>query len=105
MRRFGMMCAVAACALVVTACGNSKEEQAAKDAKQAAETIAKQAAESGGGTAADMAKGMQEFAKGLEQMAGQGSGSQAAVEPVSFRELQTVLPDLGGWEKGKPSGE
>jgi hypothetical protein len=52
-----------------------------------------------------MAKGMQEMAKGLQQMAGQGGGGQEPVEPVSFRELQTVLPDLGGWEKSRPTGE
>ncbi len=49
-----------------------------------------------------MVKGMQEMAK---QMAGQGDGNHAHVELVSFRELYTVLPDLDGWEKGKPTGE
>ena len=105
MRRFGIVCVIAACAVSVAACGASKEERAAKETKQAAEAIAKQAAESGGGSVADMAKGMQEMAKGLQQMAGQGSGAEAPVEPVSFRELQTVLPDLGGWEKSKATGE
>lgn len=94
--------AVVVAALVVTACGPSKEEQAAKQAKEAADAVAKQAGQAGGG-AAEMAKGMQEMAKGLQQMAGQDG--ETPVEPVSFRELQTVLPDFAGWERGKPTGE
>jgi hypothetical protein len=105
MRRCEIVCVIAACALAVTACGTSKEEKAAKEAKQVAEAVAKQAATPGGGGVADMAKGMQEMAKGFQQMAGQGGDAQAPVEPVSFRELQTVMPDLEGWEKGKPTGE
>ena len=105
MRRFGIVCVVAACTLSVMACGASKEEQAAKDAKQAAEAIVKQATEKGGGGAGDAAKAMQEMAKGFQEMTGQGGDAKAAVEPVSFRELQAVLPDFGGWEKGKPTGE
>jgi hypothetical protein len=64
--------------------------------------VAKQAGQAGGGPA-NVAKGMQEMAKGLEQMAGQSG--PAPVEPVSFRELQVVLPDSAGWEKGQPTGE
>jgi hypothetical protein len=46
------------------------------------------------------------MAKGLEAMAGGGSGNTPApVDPVSFRDLQTLFPDLAGWEKGKPTGE
>jgi hypothetical protein len=99
MRALGIVVAIVATAAFVTACGPSKEEQAAKQAQQAAEAAAKQA----GAGAADMAKGMQEMAKGFQQMAGQGG--ETPVEPVSFRELQTVLPDFAGWEKGKPTGE
>ena len=29
----------------------------------------------------------------------------AASEPVAFRELQGLFPDLDGWTKGKPTGE
>ena len=99
MRNVGVVAAIVAAAVFVTACGPSKEEQAAKQAQQAAEAAAKQA----GAGAADMAKGMQEMAKGMQQMAGQGG--ETPVEPVSFRELQTILPDFAGWEKGKPTGE
>jgi hypothetical protein len=28
-----------------------------------------------------------------------------AVDPVSFKDLMTVLPDVPGWERGKPTGE
>ena len=27
------------------------------------------------------------------------------MDPVSFRDLQTLFPDLDGWEKAKPTGE
>ena len=97
------------CALVfltsVTACGASKEEQAAKEAKQATEAIAKQIAASGGGSAADAAKAMDAMTKSFQEMAAQGGDAKAAVEPVSVRELQALLPDIGGWEKGTPTGE
>jgi hypothetical protein len=94
--RFVVVCV--ALALVVGSCGSSKEEQAAKQAADAA----KQAVQSGG-AAADMAKGMQEMAKGLEQAATQAG--QTPVDPVSFRDLQVVLPPFAGWEKGQPEGE
>ena len=47
------------------------------------------------------------MAKGLEAMAGGAIGGDGAkpVSPVSFRELQTIFPDLDGWEKAKPTGE
>jgi hypothetical protein len=82
-------------ALIVTACGSSKEEQAAKQATEAAAAVAKQGGQAGAGSA--------EVAKAFEQLTGQGG--PAPVEPVSFRELQVVLPELAGWEKGQPTGE
>jgi hypothetical protein len=51
-----------------------------------------------------MAKGLADMAKGLTAMAG-GDPNQKPVDPVSFRDLQTMLPDISGWEKGKPTGE
>lgn len=113
MRKFGAACILVAFALSLTACGNSKEEEARKAAeeaqKAAAETqkAAAAAAESG---AAAGAAGAAEFAKGMEQLgqAMQGLGQSAdgkVYTPVSFRDLHAVLPDLSGWEKGKPRGE
>ncbi len=47
------------------------------------------------------------MAKGLEAMAGGAAGGDnpKPVNPVSFRELQTLFPDLDGWDKAKPTGE
>lgn len=86
--------------LAAGACGKSAEEkQEEKQVEQAAKT-----AESG---AAEAARGLEQMAKGLEAMAGGGSGdgSTPAVEPVSFRDMQALFPDLDGWQKGKPTGE
>jgi hypothetical protein len=102
MRSSCVVFVIVASALVVTACGSSKEEKAAKQATEAAAAVAKQGGQAGGASA-DVAKGMQEMAKGFEQMTGQGG--PAPVEPVSFRELQVVLPEFAGWEKGQPTGE
>ena len=74
--------------------------------KQAAKAI-EQAAKSTESGAAQAAKGLEQMAKGLEAMAGGAlSGDNPKpVNPVSFRELQTLFPDLDGWEKAKPTGE
>ena len=73
-------------------------EQAAKQMEEAGKKMEKDAANG----AADMAKGLEGLARGFGALAG---GSTDAVEPVSFRELQTVFPELAGWEMGKPTGE
>jgi X-X-X-Leu-X-X-Gly heptad repeat protein len=79
-------------ALVVPGCGGSEQQQQQEQAAEAAKSGAEQAA-----------KGLEQMAKGLEQLAGGGDGKP--VPPVNFRELQTLFPDLSGWEKGKPVGE
>lgn len=83
-------------AALATACG-SKEEKQAEQAQQAAQTAEKGAAEA--------AKGLEQMAKGLEAMAGGGSGDLKPVNPVSFRDMQALFPDIDGWEKAKPIGE
>lgn len=87
-------------------CQSSEQKQAEDAAKQAAKAI-EQAAKSTETGAAQAAKGLEEMAKGLEAMASGGGGGDnpAPVNPVSFRDLQTVFPDLDGWEKAKPTGE
>lgn len=76
------------------ACGKSKEEKR--------EDAAVKNAQSG---AAEAAKGLEQMAKGLEAMAGGGSGEQKPVDPVSFRDMMALFPDMDGWEKAKPTGE
>ena len=83
----GLMAALAG------ACGSKEEKQA----EQAAQTAEKGAAEA--------AKGLEQMAKGLEAMAGGGSGDLKPVNPVSFRDMQALFPDIDGWEKAKPLGE
>lgn len=95
------------------ACGKSAEqkaaEQAAENARVAAEQM-KKAAESAAaaGTAAGAAAGVDAFAKAMagaaNAMAAKGPDGKA-FEPVSFRELQTVLPEVPGWEREEPKGE
>lgn len=97
------VCVAALAAIVgLGACGKSEEskqkEEAAKQAEQTAKT-AEQGAE-------QAAKGLEQMAKGLEAMAaGGGSGDEKPVDPVSFRDLQALFPDVGGWTKAKPTGE
>jgi hypothetical protein len=87
-------------AVAVAACGKSKEEKQAEQAAQAA-----QAGQTAQTAAGEAAKGLEQMAKGLEAMAGGGKSDQKAVDPVSFRDLIAMMPDLEGWEKQKPTGE
>jgi hypothetical protein len=86
-------------------CHSSEQKQAEEAAQQGAAAI-EQAAKSTEAGAAQAAKGLEQMAKGFEAMAGAaGSGGSKPVDPVSFRDLQTLFPDLEGWEKQKPTGE
>lgn len=96
MRTLSILVVVLALALASVACGGKQE-----DVQKAAEQAAEQA--KSGSPAGDAAAGMQQMADAFKQMA--DSGDLKEVEPVSFRDLQTVLPDFGGWEKGTPEGE
>ena len=105
-------CVALSLALVVTAaCGKSEEqkqaEAAAEQVKQAAakfEEAAKQAAAQGDAGSAEIARGLEAMAKGMAAAGAVGADGKP-VEPVSFRNLQTLFPELPGWEKGKPTGE
>lgn len=77
-------------AVAISACGKSKEQKQAEQAAQAA---------------GEAAKGFEQMAKGLEAMAGGGKSDQKPVDPVSFRDMIALMPDLDGWEKAKPTGE
>ena len=94
--------ALIAAMCTTVACGKSDEEKAAEQLKQSAEELQK--------NAGDMQKGAEEMAKGFEAMAkglagGAADGAVKAVEPVSFRDLQALMPEVGGWERSKPEGE
>jgi hypothetical protein len=94
MKRGLILCA--ALALAAAGCGGSEEKQAEQAQEQAAQTAEKGAAEA--------AKGLEQLAKGLGAMAG-GGGDQKPVDPVSFRDMMALFPDIEGWEKEKPTGE
>jgi hypothetical protein len=102
MYRFAVMALVGALA---AGCGNA-EQKRAEEAAQAAKAV-EQAAKNAGQGASDAAKGLEQMAKGLEAMAGAaaGAGNTKPVDPVSFRDLQALFPDIDGWEKQKPTGE
>lgn len=94
--------------LLTVACGKSEEEKAAEKAaeetQEAAEAL-KKAAESAGSAGA--AQGLQEMAKAMEGMAGAmgGTADGKKVDPVSFESLQSVLPEVSGWQREQPTGE
>ena len=89
-------------AIVITGCGKSADEKKAEEAAQQAEETAKTAEKA----AEEAAKGLEQMARGLEAaVSGRASGDEKPVDPVSFRELQTLFPEVDGWTKGKPIGE
>ena len=94
-RMFSLLVCAAACA-AIAACGKAPEEKKVEEVKKGAEQVQK--------SADQMAKGLEDMAKGLQALSS-GDPNQQPVDPVSFRDLQTAFGDLGGWEKGKPTGE
>jgi hypothetical protein len=94
---------------VSLACGDSarkQQEEAQKEAQKQAEQATAQAqkgAEQVADSAKEMAKGFEALGKSLGAMA--GNADQKPVDPVSFKELQTVFPELSGWQREKPTGE
>lgn len=89
---------VLAATCAVAACGKSNEEKAAEEMQKSAEQMQ--------GSAEDMAKGFEAMAKGLASAAGAATdGEMKPVDPVSFRELQTVMPEVSGWQRENPTGE
>jgi hypothetical protein len=118
MKRF--LVVVMAATVAASACGKSEQQKQAEEAAKQIESAAKHVSKAAEETAKsgrtqglnETAKGLDETAKGFEAMAkglgamvGGASGDVKAVDPVSFRELQTLFPDLDGWEKAKPTGE
>jgi hypothetical protein len=86
-----------ALAMCVAGCGRSEEKEAERQAEQTAQT-AEQAAE-------EAAKGLEDMARALGALAGTGSDGEKPVDPVSFRELIALMPDVDGWDKRQPTGE
>ena len=98
-------------ALMVAACGGSPEPKQAGQVQKAADQMKKGADSMAGGAgtvargAEGMAKGFEELARGLSAMASGGDPNAKPVEPLSIDNLKSALPELSGWERGKPTGE
>lgn len=90
MKKLLIVCVAAAFASA--ACGKSEAEKKAEEAAKGAEQAGKAAEQA--------AKGFQDLAKAMA-----GGGDAKPVDPVSFRDLQALLPEVSGWTKGTPSGE
>jgi hypothetical protein len=91
-RRFcsiGLTLAIA----LTAACGGSKPAPA-PEATPAAETAPQTVQQ------AAVAKGMEQFAQGLQQM-----GQNKTATAVDFEQLVALLPEVDGWERSKPRGE
>jgi hypothetical protein len=101
-------CAAVAIAAVCTfaGCGDSSEQKQAAEQLQKSSEEAKKTADNMSKGAEDMAKGFEAMAKGLANATGAAGNSDVKpVDPVSFKELQTVMPEVSGWEKTNPTGE
>ncbi len=81
MKSYWYAAAVIAATLTLGACGTSKEEHASEDVRKASDDMQKLSAGAG------------------------GDSDVKPVEPVNFRELQTVMPEVAGWQKSNPTGE
>jgi hypothetical protein len=86
-----------ALAMCVAGCGRSEDKEAERQAEQTAQT-AEQAAE-------EAARGLEDMAKALGALAGQPTGGEKPVDPVGFRDLIALLPEVDGWERDQPTGE
>lgn len=85
--------AVAGLLVGAIACGGGQSKEA-----KAAEQVAQQAQ----ANAEQMSKSLESMAKGMTG----GDPAVKQVDPVSFRDLQSVFPDqFAGWERDNPTGE
>jgi hypothetical protein len=100
------MVGIALAAMLGAACGKSEAEKQAEDMAAAAEKAAEQMEKAAEAAGDDPAAGMAGFADAMKGMADAMAGGEGkAVDPVSFRDLQAVLPEVSGWTMDKPRGE
>lgn len=76
----------------LTGCGQSEEARKAEEAQEAATKAAE-----------DMAKGLEGLARAMGDAA--GGGDTTPVDPVFFRDLESLLPEVSGWTRETPRGE
>ena len=102
MTRFARLASVAALASVV-ACGKSPEQPQVEQVQKNAQQLALRAAQASG-NAQEVTKGFEAMGKAMAAAA-TGNASMAPVDPVDFKELQTILPEVPGWAKSHPEAE
>lgn len=103
MKPYWYVAAAIAAACTFAGCsGSSEQQKAAEQLQKSSEEVQKSADNMSKG-AEDMAKGLEAMAKGMANAA--GDSDVKPVDPVSFKELQTVMPEVSGWEKTNPTGE
>ena len=91
-----------AISMLVSACGGTTDD-AAKQIQKAAEEIQKSVGSGSARGLQGVSKGLEDLAKGMSTMANDPNAKP--VDPLTIDALKTALPDLSGWEKGKPTGE
>jgi hypothetical protein len=109
MRHVGTLAVVVLALAAVAACGKSdaqkRQEEAQKHLEQAAKQMEDASKQTGAAATESAAKGLEALAKGLGGLAGATGADGKPVEPISFKELQTVFVPFDGWEMSKPTGE
>jgi hypothetical protein len=103
MTGFARMTGVTALACVVVACGQSPQQRHAEQIEKNAQRLAENAAQISG-NAQEVAKGFAAMARGMAAAA-TGAADVKPVDPVDFKELPSILPEVPGWEKNHPEAE
>jgi hypothetical protein len=101
MRQFVAAAAILALALSA-ACGKSEEQQKIDAAEAAAKQLEDAARSLEDGATA---KGLEEMGRALGALASGGTTDAKPVDPVSFRDLQALFPEVSGWEREQPRGQ
>jgi hypothetical protein len=94
---------VAILAASVVACGQSPQQQQAEQIQKNAQQLAQNAAQMSG-NAQEVAKGFEAMARGMAAAATSAANAKA-VDPVDYKELQSILPEVSGWERSHPAAE
>jgi hypothetical protein len=94
--------AAIAISMLMSACGGTTDE-AAKQVQKAAEEIQKSVGSASSRGAQGVSKSLEDLARGMSAMANDPNAKP--VDPLTIDALKTALPELSGWEKGKPTGE
>jgi hypothetical protein len=103
MTRLARFASVAAFAGVAVACGQSPQQQQADQIQKNAQQLAQHAAQISG-NAQEVAKGFEAMARGMATAAA-GAANVKPVDPVDFKQLESILPDVPGWERNHPEAE